>query len=113
MNNSNNGAMDGITTKIAKFKSDLNISSLTMFVTKSSMEKNTGNESPASTTGFNKADTNTECDLAGSNRIPLSYTARTLDVFGFLSSKGSVEDVPPHIYVQRQVLLIHYCSPPR
>ena len=43
---------------------------------------------------MNESDTNAECGVAGKNMIPLSFTNRSADVYGFLESKGAVKDVP-------------------
>ena len=92
--NLNLRVMEEVATKIAKLKSELDISSLTISVKESSTTYKQIKEHPPGTTGMNEADTNAECGVAGRNMIPLSYTTRSADVFGFLPSKGAVEDVP-------------------
>ena len=92
--NSNSKVNDGIATKIAKLKSELNISSLSLPVKENSTKRNTAGESPLGTVGANEADTNAECGVAGRNMIPLLHMTRSADIFGYLSSKGAVEDVP-------------------
>ena len=85
---------NAVTSKIAKLKSELNISSLTMTIKKNATHTFQAKEHPPGTVGMNEADTNAECGVAGKNMIPLSYSSRLDDVFGFLASKGAVKDVP-------------------
>ena len=80
---SNSREIDEIAIKIAKIKSELNIYSLSVSVKESSTVNKTIKENPPGTTGMNEADTNAECGVSGKNMIPLSYTTRSADVFGF------------------------------
>ena len=45
-------------------------------------------EHPAGTSGMNESDTNAECGVAGKNMIPLLFTNRSADVYGFLANKN-------------------------
>lgn len=65
-----------------------------MSIKKSTEEGRRNKESPAGTTGLNEADTNAETGVAGRNMLPIHFTTRSADVYGFLSSKGAVENVP-------------------
>ena len=80
-----------VAEKVAKLKDELNISSLTVNVKKSSTQKYEIKEHPAGTVGMNELDTNAKCSVAGKNMIPLSFTNTSADVYGFLQSKGAVK----------------------
>ena len=84
-----------ISSRIAELRQELNLSPVKVTVKENKISQvQPAKEYPPGTVAVNESDTNAETGVAGKNMIPLAYTNRTADVFGYLSSNGAEKDIP-------------------
>ena len=96
--NRNNGNREELQSDIADRISALRSSISTMRVTINNVDANIPLqplEYPPGTLAPNEADTNAETSVAGKNMIPIEFTTRSADVYGYLGDRDSpLKDVP-------------------